>query len=134
MYLRRATNCDGRIVHVFVKHRAKSASSRSIDNVVVVVFAVASFAVVMVLLAQGRSQFFAVEVAHSRLYVSNKRNIRDFIVSTVPSEEVPINIKAHDGMHKAIIASIVVQPGPSFSAGPHNEDEEARKRVARRCC
>ena len=112
--------------------------------VVVVVFAVASFAVVvsiiyhpcrsvtfrMVLQAQGRSQFIAVEVA-DRLFVSDTSNNRDFIVSNVPSQAVPINMTAHDGQHKAIIASIVVEPGPSSSAGPRIDDEESRMKGAR---
>ena len=112
--------------------------------VVVVVFAVASFAVVvsiiyhpcrsvtfrMVLQAQGRSQFIAVEVA-DRLFVSDTSNNRDFIVSNVPSQAVPISMTAYDNQHKAVIASIVVEPGPSSSAGPRIDDEESRMKGAR---
>ena len=112
--------------------------------VVVVVFAVASFAVVvsiiyhpcrgvtfrMVLQAQGRSQFFAVEVA-DRLYVSDTTKNRDFIISTVLNQSVSMDLTAHDGQHKAVIASIVVEPGPSSSAGPRIDDEESRMKGAR---
>ena len=61
----------------------------------------------------------AIEVA-DRLFVSDKQNNRDFIVSNVPSQAVPINITAHDKMHKAVIASIVVESGAI--AGPQEEE------------
>ena len=38
---------------------------------------------------------------------------------------------AHDGQHKAVIASIVVEPGPSSNAGPRIDDEESRMKGAR---
>ncbi len=63
----------------------------------------------------------AVEVADG-LFVSDKQNKRDFIVSNVPSQAVPIRITANDKMHKAVIASIVVESGPSFIAGPQEEE------------
>ena len=52
--------------------------------------------------------------------MSDKTNQRDFIISTVPNQSVSMNptIKAHDKQHNAVVASIVAQPGPSFSAGP----------------
>ena len=84
----------------------------------------------MVLQAQGRSQFIAVEVA-DRLFVSDTSNNRDFIVSNVPSQAVPISMTTYDNQHKAVIASIVVEPVPSSSAGPRIDDEESRMKAAR---
>ena len=63
----------------------------------------------------------AVEVA-DRVWVSDKTQNRDFIVSNVPSQSVPIDITAHDKAHKAVIASIVVESGPSSIAGPQEEE------------
>ena len=71
----------------------------------------------------------AVEVA-DRLWVSDDKQNRDFIVSNVPSQAVPIAITAHDNQHKAVIASIVVESRPSSIAGPSKEEpirmQEAR--------
>ena len=72
----------------------------------------------------------AVEVA-DRLWVSDDKQNRDFIVSNVPSQAVPIAITAHDNQHKAVIASIVVESRPSSIAGPSNKEpirmQEARE-------
>ena len=122
MYLRRATNCDCRNVLVFVNTMSIwTASSSSLIDLSSSLsspshpsassagyYPCRNFTFRMVLQAR-EDQFSAIEVA-DRLYVSDTTKNRDFIISTVLNQSVSMDLTAHDGQHKAVVASIVAQP------------------------